>query len=660
MKRLFLLVLVLLQIGAGPVIWNGTRSKALTEKGLTLSDGTTLDNDGRFNAVKNYGFEDPTIVSGWSTYDDGAVDTPVNCTGGSATAISSISRTTTTAEVDTGVGAGKLAKSAADGQGEGWAYTFQLPTHLRNGTVNLNWDQIITDADYTAGDIRVYVYDVDNSTLITPQFITMGGGTTPDLAAGNGAVRMSFLASSADDYRLCIHVATTDAAAYDVFIDNVFIGDSGITVGSGVGPVTTWPIQALKATTTSPTLSNNNAKYWRIGQWLNYDVQFSFTNANKGSGDYYLDLPTGLTVDTSVILSTDYPALGSGDITITSSGRSGLLQYDQASGRLKLSFADGSALLQFLDSTDISSGTMYIRLQGRIPIAEWAGGQTLGENNVEYACSSTGTWDAAAAAANTIYGPAGCPMSGALSASRAKVVQWQTPIDASDDIQLELTDQSDGTGWVTPAEFGTISIRQGSSFYGASSLKTSSTQSTATFQQYAQPSNATYAGTGSAWSSAWRWRMVKRKSGVVVPFGLATSSQPGLANPYTAGSGVIYHIDYTPTFTSGTNGFGTPTPNKFHCERVGPSVYCSGNIFNFSLSASALTQFDISLPISTTSLNDDTVQGGGSYGNVSPTATAVLCADDAGNETEIRCYFTSAATTTSNNFLSIWFKYQIN
>lgn len=247
---LFLTLFSLTANAASPVIWAGTRSKNVPPNGFTLTTGMTLDYDGLFNPIANYGFEDAAIPSGWTRYDDGAVAVPVDCTGGSPAIVSAISRTTTAAEVDTGTGGGKLAKGSGDGQGEGWAYDFVLPTHLRSGTVNLNLDVLNSDVDYTSGAFRIYVYDKDNATVITPNFLTCGGGSTPDLATGNCRARLSFISTTADDYRICIHNAVTTSNAYDVFIDNLFVGETvnaitGVTTISFTGarsisPTFTW------------------------------------------------------------------------------------------------------------------------------------------------------------------------------------------------------------------------------------------------------------------------------------------------------------------------------------------------------------------------------------------------------------------------------------
>lgn len=165
-------------------------------------------------------------LAGWSSYDDGAVTSPVDGTGGSPSAVT-FSRNTSTPL--NGAADLKIAKSAADGQGEGVALSFPIPRGYRFGQVSdINFLLNTMSANYATGDIKVYIYDVTNSTVIVP--------VDPELPANyNGPWQLSWTQPvSTASCRLLFHVATTNALAYDVFIDDVFVGPTIQNVVPGI------------------------------------------------------------------------------------------------------------------------------------------------------------------------------------------------------------------------------------------------------------------------------------------------------------------------------------------------------------------------------------------------------------------------------------------
>lgn len=212
-RSLLIFLLTYTQAFAGaPVIWSGTRSQALTSKGLLLSDGSIVDNDGFENVVKNGHAE--IDVTGWSAYADAAGATPVDCTGGSPN--ETVTRTTTTPLY--GSGSILLTKDAANRQGEGISYAFTLPTGYTSQSVAITMTAS-PSAGYVANDLRVYIYDVTGASIITPDSVNIGTGVTQFQA--------SFTSTTSTSYRLCIHTATTNASSYTVKFDRVLIGFMG-------------------------------------------------------------------------------------------------------------------------------------------------------------------------------------------------------------------------------------------------------------------------------------------------------------------------------------------------------------------------------------------------------------------------------------------------
>lgn len=184
------------------------------------------------NYIRNGGAEKNT--KGWATYADAAGATPVNGTGGAPTV--TLTRTTTGPLM--GAGSFLITKDAANRQGEGVSYDFSLDTALagsnpQNLVLEFFYETGGTFVSGASSDVRVYIYDVTNSALVTPQITYIGSSP--------GRFQTAFLpVASASSYRLIFHVATTSAAAWTLKVDRVSIHDVPTTFNtSGVSSVAT-------------------------------------------------------------------------------------------------------------------------------------------------------------------------------------------------------------------------------------------------------------------------------------------------------------------------------------------------------------------------------------------------------------------------------------
>lgn len=153
---------------------------------------------------------------GWSTYKDAAGVSPVDGTGGSPTTLTLTEQSTF---ILNGRLTWKLAKSAANGQGEGISQPFPIKNIHKNKLVGIQV-AYASDLAYSSDDLRVYIYDVDNATLITPSTVSFGA---IDKDTGNTVLEASFLSSNSANYRLCFHVASTNASAWDFYFTDVAV-----------------------------------------------------------------------------------------------------------------------------------------------------------------------------------------------------------------------------------------------------------------------------------------------------------------------------------------------------------------------------------------------------------------------------------------------------
>lgn len=210
----YLCIFSLTANAAGPVLWGGNdRAQNLTAQGVTLSSGVTIDNDGLNNFVKASTAETATQPAAWSTYADAAGATPVDCTGGSA----NITWTRNTTTPLRGAADFKLTKDASNRQGQGVSYAFTTgPSDSTSKLMTISFElKSNEDAAYATSDIGVYIYNVTGAALITP--------VVTSVVDGAYTFTSQFPLASSSSYRLCFHVATTNASAYDVYFDNVAV-----------------------------------------------------------------------------------------------------------------------------------------------------------------------------------------------------------------------------------------------------------------------------------------------------------------------------------------------------------------------------------------------------------------------------------------------------
>jgi hypothetical protein len=187
-----------------PTIFQGQFARLLAQRGLLKRNGALIDADG---FITNGHFE--VNATGWATYADAAGASPVDGTGGAPT----VTFVRSTASPLNGLASGLFTKDAANRQGEGTSFDFTLPTGYTSQTLTIR-AQTAAGAGYVSGDLRVYVYDVTNTTVITPSTTAIDT---------SGKIRVTFVATTSTSYRLIFHVATTSATAYTFKFDDVSI-----------------------------------------------------------------------------------------------------------------------------------------------------------------------------------------------------------------------------------------------------------------------------------------------------------------------------------------------------------------------------------------------------------------------------------------------------
>lgn len=423
-------------------VWSGTGAGFAT---LAFLSGQTFDArkfvPERLSYFPNGGFEDN--IDGVSTYADAAGTTPVDGTGGSPTLTATRNTTTPLA----GRADLKITKDAANRQGNGVAFACTVPLayqKARKGEFTFVVDT--THANYVAGDIGLYLYDVTNSRLITPDNAALPAGikgpwtVTWDSSDGGASIRALF------------HVASTSALAYDVYLDNLLVGPGQTGFAPPIGNWIDGGAISIGGSTTDPTkgtVTFDKLWYRRVGDTMEGRFEYKGSSGGtEGSGGYIIRMPAGLTINTAKMANTA-PHFGAASLGTFvaraadgTTDTQGYLFYlnngGDKVGLIAQTFPEsGGAATQW--------GSSYIGITGStalggffsVPIAEWAGSVTTiaANNDVDYVYP-TGTFDSNST--TSAVGELGALIEG-LSTQRYKKLTWPTKTQPGDTFEIQIS-----------------------------------------------------------------------------------------------------------------------------------------------------------------------------------------------------------------------------
>lgn len=268
-------------------------------------------------------------------------------------------------------------------------------------------------------------------------------------------------------------------------------------------------------------------------------------------------------------------------------------QYDNFSHSVTTELSAGDAITVGLAKN--AAGAPVSILRGATLNVVGRGNNTTMANRAveEFAASTTGTWDADAAAGNTVYGVGGATISGALTTQRTKVVQFSSPILATDHLELQYLLNGTADQWVNAGSVLGSYQSQNTANYGARISDTSSTTVTVLFYRYMLPSATYGSGTGADWATATysAWRVRKVSGGASVGFPVSTANIVGRTDGSTPGSGYIGEMQtITPSGAVSTVS-GTANDGGSAGVTLSPGTYLLEMSFNCTVGTmSALTE----------------------------------------------------------------------
>lgn len=319
-----------------PTVFSGSRTKLLSSKGLSLKDGSIVDNDGVPNFIKNGHAEIDT--TGWATYADAAQSTPVDGTGGTANV--TWARTTTTPLA--GAGSFTFTKDTANRQGQGVSYTFTVDPSYRARVCNIQFDYIFTNIngsfDTSNPNLTVYIYDVTNATVIQPSSF----GFLSNSQTISDTFQSSFQTSATgSQYRLIFHVATVSTSGYTIKFDNIQVTPTEYAYGTPVSDEISW----------TPTLTNAGnatatATRQRIGDSIKLIYKITI-GSSLPTGTISVSKPTDVSFDfTTNQLIPD--SIAKGAVELTGSTYQGTPRWDNTNQRIDILGGNGQ---QFWNTT---------------------------------------------------------------------------------------------------------------------------------------------------------------------------------------------------------------------------------------------------------------------------------------------------------------------
>ncbi len=410
----------------GTVVFDSTTKKLKVDNGTTLAAVGSGEGGGGLNAVTN-----PTAATDLTGYSDSDADAAGN----------DYIRTDTAAELPLNPAVTTGIKIVPDASSEYIAYCGTMPEALQNRKLRFNQFQKV-ESGYDSGDMRLEIYPSTSSTCAsvgTEYALNKDSSGVTAIPSATQDFWVTFDADGSDYFQ--IRWVRTNASAEYIVVQNVSIGTGD--QASGV-PEHGWT--AYTPTISALTTTSVTGKYRRVNDTLEAYVYVD--SGGSASGTIAVSLPSGLTIDTAKLATTNQNdgALGIATGYSGSAYRYGTSQYRSTTtvAILDITSADywGTTVPWTWDSGD----SLSIRFT--VPIAEWGDSSNVvhfGSQDLEYAYF-TGTVDASSATdgSATAYGPQGVAMS-ALSDARSKYIKWQSPPQNGDIITAEI--QTLTTGW---------------------------------------------------------------------------------------------------------------------------------------------------------------------------------------------------------------------
>ena len=330
--------------------------------------GASSSGQGRINYILNPDAEVNT--DGWVTYNDGAVSAPIDGVGGSA----DLQFGQLTSNQIRGNGSFVIGNNSLNKQGQGVAYDFDIDPADKGKRLPISFDYRVFNTNYNSGDIKLFVYDKTNATMLNVD--NDDGGDILDNFSSAGLsdkfVASFNAASDSTSYRLIYHITSTNAFDWDVIFDNVFVGPDPIVPGAIITE-----LGSIGFTIASETNATASDYCWRDGNLLKGYVQAEYTGAPTGAIKF--QLPAGYVIDSSKLADSASFVQEVGSCTILDGGlqREGTIVFESTSLLRPLIVTTATGALGNLNAGNGMSSGDKVAGFFEVPIEGWSTGASL-------------------------------------------------------------------------------------------------------------------------------------------------------------------------------------------------------------------------------------------------------------------------------------------
>lgn len=214
-------------------------------------------------------------------------------TGGSPT----VTCTRTTSNPLDGAGSLLITKGASNRQGDGCSVVFNVQPAYQGQNVTVTFPLTVVSGSVVQGDVKLFVYDVTNSILITPFNNDVIAG--PSIAATFPTTARAATPAN-QQYRLGIFFASTSTTAVTLEADD-FVVTPGVAAyglnGSNVQSDLTWTPSAGFG-----TVSQADYRYSQTGSRMQFHLYFKTGTVAASTAS--IAMPSGKAIDSTGYSST--------------------------------------------------------------------------------------------------------------------------------------------------------------------------------------------------------------------------------------------------------------------------------------------------------------------------------------------------------------------
>jgi hypothetical protein len=347
--------------------WAAAASGGMNFVGLNSTWSNATPDDSKFE----------NGLGAWALFHSGTTQ-PTTMTAGTTTGNLALARTTTAGEFINGTASAKLTKSAASAQGDGASTAnVYIPLAYRGKTLTATIPFNILSGSLVQGDVKFFVEDVTNSTIITP-FNNDVLGTGPLVATFP-------VSTNTAQIRIGFYFATTSTTAVTIVFDDVSVAPGQAVYGANISDFALDPNVTLSG---FGTISDNFIMSRRVGNAI--QVKGSFRTGTVSGATAYLQV--GNVTFNPALLTASANASSPGTWEVTSASTSRVFSGDNAG----VLFYDGTTNNQlfFAISTGTSSGqnskvagsgivgsNQWISVDVTIPITGWTSNSPISNSS---------------------------------------------------------------------------------------------------------------------------------------------------------------------------------------------------------------------------------------------------------------------------------------